>query len=211
VLLYRGGWRAEALTVAGVCVCYLGYNSGYYLPFGGGTPGPRFLTTMLPFLAEDPPVPWRSARDWNRGPAAGPPVVPGTYGVSLTTDASTLQTGVRVDPDPRADWSASDYAAKYCIERELDDELSVIDTKLNEMDARRLQNTALYRALTSRPVNSEDDLWLPDRLRERITILQSSLGLSQGPPTLAHLREAAALRAQYTAALHMQPQACNPM
>jgi hypothetical protein len=51
VLLYRRGYRAEALTVAAVCVCYLGYNSGYYLPFGGGSPGPRFLITMLPFLA----------------------------------------------------------------------------------------------------------------------------------------------------------------
>ena len=29
----------------------MGYNSGYYLPFGGGFMGPRFLTTMLPFLA----------------------------------------------------------------------------------------------------------------------------------------------------------------
>jgi hypothetical protein len=51
VLLYRRGRRAEALTIAGICLCYLGYNSGYYLPFGGGFMGPRFLTTMLPFLA----------------------------------------------------------------------------------------------------------------------------------------------------------------
>jgi len=50
VLLYRRGRRAEALTVAGICLCYVGYNSGYYLPFGGGFMGPRFLTTMLPFL-----------------------------------------------------------------------------------------------------------------------------------------------------------------
>jgi len=50
-ILYRRGKRAEALTVLGVCLCYVGYNSGYYLPFGGGFMGPRFLTTMLPFLA----------------------------------------------------------------------------------------------------------------------------------------------------------------
>jgi hypothetical protein len=50
-LLYKRGKRAEALTIAGICVCYLGYNSGYYLPFGGGFMGPRFLMTMLPFLA----------------------------------------------------------------------------------------------------------------------------------------------------------------
>jgi hypothetical protein len=51
VVLYNRGRRAEALTIAGVCLCYVGYNSGYYLPFGGGFMGPRFLTTMLPFLA----------------------------------------------------------------------------------------------------------------------------------------------------------------
>jgi len=51
VLLHKRGKRAEALTIVGICLCYLGYNSGYYLPFGGGFMGPRFLTTMLPFLA----------------------------------------------------------------------------------------------------------------------------------------------------------------
>ena len=50
VLLYRRGQRAEALTIAGVCVSYLAYNSGYYLPFGGGSMGPRFLITIVPFL-----------------------------------------------------------------------------------------------------------------------------------------------------------------
>jgi hypothetical protein len=50
VLMYRRGKRAEALTIAAVCVCYLGYNSGYYLPFGGGSMGPRFLITIVPFL-----------------------------------------------------------------------------------------------------------------------------------------------------------------
>jgi hypothetical protein len=51
VALYRRSRRAEALTIAGVCACYLLYNAGYYLPFGGASPGPRFVTTMLPFLA----------------------------------------------------------------------------------------------------------------------------------------------------------------
>ncbi|HST55806.1 MAG TPA: hypothetical protein VLJ42_07910 [Solirubrobacteraceae bacterium] len=51
VLLYRRGRHAEALTIGGICLLYAGYNSGYYLPFGGGFMGPRFMTTMLPFLA----------------------------------------------------------------------------------------------------------------------------------------------------------------
>ncbi len=50
-LLYRRGLRAEALTIAGICVLYAGYNAGYYLPFGGGFMGPRFLMTAIPFLA----------------------------------------------------------------------------------------------------------------------------------------------------------------
>jgi hypothetical protein len=51
VALYRRGNRAEALTIAGVCLCYALYTSGYYLPFGGAFSGPRFLGTMVPFLA----------------------------------------------------------------------------------------------------------------------------------------------------------------
>jgi hypothetical protein len=51
VALYRRGRRAEALAIAAVCLCYAVYDSGYYLPFGGGFAGPRFLATTLPFLA----------------------------------------------------------------------------------------------------------------------------------------------------------------
>ncbi len=51
VALHRRGQRAEALTIGGVCLCYVTYNSGYFLPFGGSFMGPRFLTTMVPFLA----------------------------------------------------------------------------------------------------------------------------------------------------------------
>jgi hypothetical protein len=51
VMLYRRGSRAEALTIGAICVCFMGYNSGYYLPFGGGSVGPRFLITLLAFLA----------------------------------------------------------------------------------------------------------------------------------------------------------------
>lgn len=51
VILYREGRRMDALVPAAVVAAYLGYNACYYLPFGGGVPGPRFLITMLPFLA----------------------------------------------------------------------------------------------------------------------------------------------------------------
>ena len=51
VLLYRRGRRLEALLIAAIALAYLVYNSGYWLPFGGGTPGPRFLIPIVPFLA----------------------------------------------------------------------------------------------------------------------------------------------------------------
>jgi hypothetical protein len=43
--------RAEANTILAVAAVYFIYNSGYWLPYGGGTPGPRFLIPALPFLA----------------------------------------------------------------------------------------------------------------------------------------------------------------
>src|SRR4051812_1062060 len=51
VLMWRRGRRAEAATIGGVFAVYLLYNSGYWLPYGGGTPGPRFLMPLVPFLA----------------------------------------------------------------------------------------------------------------------------------------------------------------
>jgi 4-amino-4-deoxy-L-arabinose transferase-like glycosyltransferase len=51
LLLWRKGWRREAVLAAGLCIAFVVYNAGYATPFGGGTPGPRFLIAMLPFLA----------------------------------------------------------------------------------------------------------------------------------------------------------------
>jgi hypothetical protein len=47
----QGRWRAEANVILAVAAVYFLYNSGYWLPFGGGTPGPRFMIPALPFVA----------------------------------------------------------------------------------------------------------------------------------------------------------------
>jgi hypothetical protein len=53
VLLYRRA-RADAILCASLTVAFLVYNAGYTLsfggPFGGDSPGPRFLVATLPFL-----------------------------------------------------------------------------------------------------------------------------------------------------------------
>jgi hypothetical protein len=50
-LMYRKGRVAEARVIAAVAAVHFLYNAGYWLPMGGGTPGPRFLIPALPFLA----------------------------------------------------------------------------------------------------------------------------------------------------------------
>jgi len=50
-LLRNRGYRAEARTIAAIVALFFIYDSGYWLPFGGGSPGPRFLIATLPFLA----------------------------------------------------------------------------------------------------------------------------------------------------------------
>jgi hypothetical protein len=49
-LMYRQGRRAEAWVVAAISLIYLAYNTGYYIPYGGATPGPRYLIATLPFV-----------------------------------------------------------------------------------------------------------------------------------------------------------------
>jgi hypothetical protein len=48
-LLVRAGQRAEAALCAAILAVFVIWNSGYYLPFGGIVPGPRFLIPAIPF------------------------------------------------------------------------------------------------------------------------------------------------------------------
>jgi photosystem II stability/assembly factor-like uncharacterized protein len=147
-------------------------------------------------LTEEPPVPWNSARAWNRG-GAGATVVPGRYTIRLRSGSRAVDAPLDVQPDPRAKWTQAQYLARYRFVRSLNDMLSAIDVTLN-----RSGSVAAVRSLfTSGVVNSEDDQLRPDRLRERLTILQGVIALSQGPPTAAQQREAAAVCAQFENAM----------
>lgn len=156
-------------------------------------------------LTEEPPVPWLRAREWNRG-GSGPTVVPGRYTVRLHARDKVADQPLDVRPDPRAHWTQSDYVARYQFVKSLDDELSAIDVALNRLDAlspfdNAQGDTTVRKLFTSGVVNSEDDQLMPDRLRERLTILQGVIALSQGPPLPPHYREAAAIRAQFETAM----------
>jgi hypothetical protein len=89
-LLWRRGLRAEAVVCALVTVVFVLLNAGYFLPYGGGSPGPRFLGPMLPFLALG--LPCALARF--RGPTL---VLGGLATVLMSADA--LSWGVRKEGD----------------------------------------------------------------------------------------------------------------
>jgi hypothetical protein len=94
VLLYRRGRRAEALVVGAVAVAFVVYDSGFWGPFGGWGPGPRYLIPTLPFLA----VPL--ALVWRRRPL--------TTGVLAVVSAGIMLAATATDPlipkDPSRWW-----------------------------------------------------------------------------------------------------------
>jgi hypothetical protein len=50
IALWRRGLRAETWVVVALALLFLVQNAAFYSPFGGFSPGPRYLITVLPFL-----------------------------------------------------------------------------------------------------------------------------------------------------------------
>ena len=94
VAMHRSGRRAEARTIGAVALAYLVYNSGYWLPMGGGSPGPRFLIPILPFLA----VGFGPA--WRRWPA----VTLALTAISATTMVAATMTYPMIGTQDPGEW-----------------------------------------------------------------------------------------------------------
>ncbi len=228
-----GTWDTECCAPAGEFAAFdppYGAAISYYLPSkatiapvieildekgsvvrhftGPNDPGLNRVTWNLAYA---PPVPWHDTGDWNQGPSDGPAAVPGKYSVRLRAGPDVLTQPLEIHPDPRAHWTQAQYVSRYEFIRELYGELNQIDIALNHLDALRVHATGeklaaverVRHAFTSGIRNSEDDQLVPDRLRERLTILAGTVGLSQGPPLPPHYREAEAVRTEFERALAM--------
>jgi hypothetical protein len=78
VLLWRRGLRWEAGIAVFVGALYFVYTAGYFLAYGGTSPGPRFFTPALPFLMLGLP---EALRRWPRAT-----VVLGLASIAVMTD-----------------------------------------------------------------------------------------------------------------------------
>jgi 4-amino-4-deoxy-L-arabinose transferase-like glycosyltransferase len=88
VLMWRRGLRPEAVFISALAATYILYNASSVDPFGGASPGPRYLIPLLPFLA----VPLAGALS----------VVPGVV-VGLAVGAAAVQALYSVTT-PLAAW-----------------------------------------------------------------------------------------------------------
>jgi len=172
-------------------------------------------------LDRDPPTPWRRVAKWNQGPESGPPVPSGTYTVRLHRDAETHTQPIRVLRD-RSVASAQDELRGYGFQVAMYDELAGLDDALNGLDNVRLQlperipalkdpaiveraRTVLADAkrvegaISSQPVNDQDNDFREDLLRARVRTFLSDL--SPGGPTAPQIAEGAALHSEGRAAL----------
>jgi hypothetical protein len=82
VVMWRRDFRAEAATIAGLAAAYVLYNASSSDPFGGASPGPRYLVPLLPFLAIPLAAAVRSAFGLVLGLALGAGAIQVLYSVT---------------------------------------------------------------------------------------------------------------------------------
>ncbi len=172
-------------------------------------------------LDRDPPAPWRRVAKWDQGPSNGSPLPSGEYTVRLRRDGATYVQRIRVLRDARVA-SRADELRGDRFATAMYGELSSLDDALNGLDNVRVQlspriasigDTALAQrmravlaeaqriesAISSQPLNDQDDDFLEDLLRERVLTFIGDL--SPGAPTGAESVEGAALQREGAAAL----------
>jgi photosystem II stability/assembly factor-like uncharacterized protein len=142
-------------------------------------------------LNENGPVKWTTTFKENQGPETGAEAVPGVYRVRLTVDGITKEQSVTVKPDPRDPGAQYEQRHEFLVR--VYQQLSTIDTMLNQIDARlkhgdsdaaRLRD--FKQLLTYDPRNIED-LSGPARIRERLLDLIERMGTSLQAPTATQL------------------------
>jgi hypothetical protein len=98
VLLWLRGHRAEAATIGAIAALYPLYNAGvtspFGGPFGGESPGPRYLITILPFLYAPLGLAYRRA----------PGVVLGLGALSFATMAAATATRPAIEGHQVSEW-----------------------------------------------------------------------------------------------------------
>jgi hypothetical protein len=99
ILLARRGMRAEGLLFAGIGIAFLVYNAGVTTPFGGpyggASPGPRYLIGALPFALAAIGLAYRRSRG----------TVVALMLVSVTTMALATATSPEITDDEIFRWA----------------------------------------------------------------------------------------------------------
>lgn len=172
---------------------------------GDDAPGKAGINRTSWDLHENGPVKWHGTFKDNQGPDTGADVVPGTYTIRVRANGRTSEQSVVVRADPRDPSTPEQMQARYAFLRELNDELSGVDTMLNSIDtqlkdatpARRAQLLAFQAKLTYNPQNVED-LRGQAKLREHLVDLIGRVGpTSFQTPTQPDLDYAAQLKTEY--------------
>ncbi len=147
-------------------------------------------------------------------------VVPGTYAARIVLNGRTLTQRFQVAPDPRARYTAAQYASAHAFAEKHMAEFSRLDATLNTLDAYaasaaqrsagappalaaqlagvRTKALALRARLTADQTNDEDFIQRPGRIREDLGGLFYTAG---APPTAAALDYAARVDAAFDATM----------